>query len=60
MRRIAPWIVFFLIVLGIFLSIVGWKERHHVGYVPFGLGVLWIIFGLVSAPRIWAGEPQRR
>ncbi len=59
MRRIPAWIVILLVALGIFLTIVGWHEHHHVGYVPFGLGVIWILFGLSCAPRMWANEPGR-
>lgn len=58
MRRIPPWIVFFLVVLGIFLAIVGWHDRHHVGYFPFVLGIVWILFGLACGPRMWANEEE--
>ncbi len=53
MRRLPAWVIVFLILCGVFLALVGWRERHHVGYVPLGLGVLWVLFGLGSAPRMF-------
>jgi len=48
----------FLILCGAFLAIVGWDERHHVGYVPFALGVIWVLIGLASGPRMFDEEKR--
>jgi hypothetical protein len=52
-RRIPAWILLVLAVLTAALLYVGWDERHHLGYVPLALGVLWALFVLGSAPKIF-------
>lgn len=59
MRRIPAWVIVFLIICGAFLAAAGWHERHHVGYVPFVLGVFWVLFALASGPRIFDAEKRR-
>lgn len=56
MRRLPPWMVLFLGLLGILMLVVGWDERHHVGYIPVILGVLWLLFTAASAKGILAEE----
>lgn len=56
MRRLPPWIVFCLALLTVVMLWVGWDERHEVGYVPFGLGVLWVLFTLGAAKGVLADE----
>ena len=51
MKKLPIWIVTVLLALGILTTYVGWIDRHEVGYLPFALGILWIIFALASAPR---------
>ncbi len=58
MRRLPPWIVLFIAGLGVLMLAVGWDERHHVGYVPVILGVLWLAFALISAKGILAEEKR--
>ena len=54
MHRIPAWILIVIAGLTVALLIVGWDERHHIGYVPFILGVLWALFVLASLPRMFS------
>ncbi|MGA0068090.1 MAG: hypothetical protein ACO3PB_01330 [Miltoncostaeaceae bacterium] len=56
MKKLPIWIVTTLFLLGIITTYVGWIDRHEVGYLPFALGVVWILFSLASAPRIFADD----
>ena len=56
MKKLPIWIVTTLFLLGIITTYVGWIDRHEVGYLPFALGVAWILFSLASAPRIFADD----
>lgn len=56
MKKLPIWIVTTLLVLGILITWVGWIDRHEVGYIPFALGILWILFTLASAPRVFADD----
>lgn len=56
MRRLPPWLVLSLAVLSVLLIWVGWDERHHAGYLPFVMGILWGLFTLVSAKGVLADE----
>jgi hypothetical protein len=42
------------LVLAALLIVVGIVEIDHVGPVPVVLGVLWALFTLASAPRVFA------
>jgi hypothetical protein len=55
-KKLPIWIVTTLFLLGIITTYVGWIDRHEVGYLPFALGVVWILFSLASAPRIFADD----
>ncbi|MCB0883022.1 MAG: hypothetical protein KDC33_12515 [Thermoleophilia bacterium] len=56
MRRLPPWIVFFLLALAVLMLVVGWEERHEVGYVPVVLGVVWLLFTAAAAKNVLADE----
>lgn len=56
MRRLPPWMVLFLFLLAALMLYVGWDERHHVGYVPVLLGILWGLFALGAAKGMTAPE----
>jgi len=49
MRRLPPWVIFFLLVLSALMLFVGYEERSHVGPLPAVLGVAWVLFTLASA-----------
>lgn len=56
MKKLPIWIVTVLLLLGILTAYVGWIDRHEVGYIPFALGVLWVLGALASAPRVFADD----
>ncbi len=53
MSRIPIWIIAIVTVLAVALFIVGFEERHEIGPVPMGLGALWVLWVLASAPKIF-------
>jgi hypothetical protein len=55
-KKLPIWIVTTLLLLGIVLTYVGWIDRHVAGYIPFVLGVIWVLFALASAPRVFADD----
>lgn len=55
-KKLPIWIVTVLFALGILTTYVGWIDRHEVGYLPFALGIVWILFSLASAPRVFADD----
>ncbi len=56
MRRLPPWLVVCLAVLSVLMIWVGWDERHHAGYLPFAMGILWAVFTLAAAKGVLADE----
>lgn len=54
MRRIPAWIILILAVLAVVLIIVGYQVRHEAGILPMILGILWALFVLGSAPKIFS------
>ncbi len=56
MKKLPIWIITVLLCLGILTTSTGWYERHEVGYLPFVLGILWILFALAAAPRVFADD----
>ena len=56
MKRLPIWIVTTLLALGVLTTWGGWYDRDEVGYIPFALGVLWILFALAAAPRVFADD----
>jgi hypothetical protein len=55
-KKLPIWIVTVLLLLGIITTYVGWIDRHEVGYIPFALGILFVLFALASAPRVFADD----
>jgi hypothetical protein len=55
-KKLPIWIVTVLLALGVLTTWIGWIDRHEVGYLPFALGIVWIIFALASAPRVFADD----
>jgi hypothetical protein len=45
-----------LVVLTALLLWVGIDERHEIGPVPMILGVLWVLFILAAAPKIFSRD----
>lgn len=58
MRRLPPWVVFFLGVLTVGLIVVGYEERHHIGPIPLILGLLWGLFTLAAAGAMFKPETE--
>lgn len=54
MHRIPAWILLVLTALTVTLVIVGWNERHEVGPLPLVLGIMWGLFVLASAPKVFS------
>lgn len=55
-KRLPIWIVGALLVLGLLTTYVGWIDRHEVGYLPLALGMLWTLFALAAAPKVFADD----
>lgn len=51
MKGLPAWILAIMVLLTASLLWVGWDERHHAGYAPFVIGV---IFALVTLASIGA------
>ncbi len=60
MRRIPAWILLVLALLTAALLIVGIRERHEIGPLPIALGVLWGLFVLGSAPKIFSQKDHHQ
>lgn len=56
MKRLPIWMVLLLVVVSGLLVWVGIKERHELGYLPLILGILWSLFTLGSAQKVFADE----
>ena len=56
MKRLPIWIVTALFALGVLTIAAGWYDRDEVGYIPFVLGILWTLFALAAAPRVFADD----
>jgi hypothetical protein len=48
MRGLPVWILATVVVLSAMLLVVGWDERHHAGWLPFIMGVVFALFALAS------------
>lgn len=48
MKRLPVWILATMVVLTALLLVVGWDERHHAGWLPFVMGVAFLLFTLAS------------
>jgi hypothetical protein len=55
-KKLPIWLVGMLLLLGLVTTWIGWIDRHEVGYIPFVLGVIWIVFALAAAPRVFADD----
>jgi len=55
-KRLPIWIISALLVLGALTTWGGWYDRDEVGYIPFVLGILWLLFALAAAPRVFADD----
>ena len=55
-KRLPIWIVTSLLILGVLTIAAGWYDRSEVGYIPFVLGILWVLFALAAAPRVFADD----
>ena len=56
MKRLPAWMIFVLAALAALLLWVGIRERHHVGPVPIILAVVWVLFVLGAAPKIFSRD----
>lgn len=56
MKKLPIWMVTVLLLLGIITTYVGWIDRHEVGYIPFALGIIWVLFAFAAAPRVFADD----
>ncbi len=59
MRRLPIWMLGVLTLLTALLLWVGIDERHEVGPVPIVLAVIWALFILGSAPKVFSRDPHR-
>ncbi len=48
MKRLHVWIIGIMVILTGLLLWVGWDERHHAGYLPFIMGIVFGVFTLAS------------
>lgn len=48
MKGLPAWILAVMVGLTVALTWVGWDERHHAGYAPFVLGIIFALFTLAS------------
>lgn len=48
MKGLPVWILTTLVVLTALLIAVGWHDRHHAGYLPFIMGIAFLLFTLAS------------
>lgn len=53
MRRLPIWMLTIIAGLTVLLLVVGIEDRHEVGPVPIILAVLWALFVLASAPKVF-------
>jgi hypothetical protein len=58
-HRIPAWILLCLAALTVTLVIVGWNERHHIGPLPVALGIMWGLFVLASAPKVFSQKDHQ-
>ena len=56
MKRLPAWMIAMLTVLTALLLWVGIDERHEIGPVPILLGVVWVLFILGSASKIFSRD----
>lgn len=56
MKRLPAWMIGMLTLLTALLLWVGIDERHEIGPVPMVLGVIWVLFILASAPKIFSRD----
>ncbi len=56
MKRLPAWMIGMLVLLTALLLWVGIDERHHIGPVPIVLGVIWVLFILATAPKIFSRD----
>ena len=54
MKRLPIWILGAVLVLGLLATYVGCIDRDEVGYLPIALGILWTLFALGAAPKVFA------
>lgn len=58
MRRLPPWMVFFMGLLSLVLLVIGYEDRHEVGPLPMILGAIWLVFTLGAAGAMFKPEPR--
>lgn len=56
MKRLPIWIVTVLLGLGVLMTWAGWYDHHEAGYIPFALGILWVLFALGASLRVFADD----
>lgn len=56
MKRLPAWMLAVLAILTALLAWVGIDERHEIGPVPIILAVLWALFILASAPKVFGRD----
>ena len=56
MKGLPVWILATMVGLTAVLLVVGWDERHHAGWLPFVMGVVFAIFTLASIGAAARGD----
>ncbi len=56
MKKLPIWIITSVLFLGALMAWAGWVERHEVGYLPLALGIVFMLFAMASAPRVFADD----
>ena len=59
MKRLPAWLIGMLVLLTALLMWVGIEERDKVGPVPTILAVIWALFILGSAPKIFSRDDDQ-
>jgi hypothetical protein len=49
MKGLPIWMLTIITGLTVLLVVIGWKDRHEAGYLPFVMGILFGLFVLASA-----------
>ena len=59
MHRIPAWILLILAALAVTLVIVGEHELEENGPLPMTLGIIWALFVLASAPKVFSQKDHK-
>ena len=58
-HRIPAWILLIVAALAVTLVVVGEHELEEIGPLPMTLGILWGLFVLASAPKVFSQKDHK-